>query len=339
MPKLFSYGFPGLYGGAATELHHQIYAWLEIPEVQVCIIPNMVGYKNEPLYQEMLDLGVEIYEPHQFEVISKEDSIINFCSSTFLQKAEEIFSHTKRTMFVNCMTFLFDAEKECHKNGFIAHSLYQRPQVLEDHRYQLESLGSRANFHHFVPYFYEKDYQFLLKDGEYINIGRISRDAADKYTRLNTLIYEGIHAPKWKRGHFLGFGPYAQSVTGPLPKWITGYLNHNKFPVKEFYNTVDFIVQPTKTKENWPRIGLEAMYSGVPLVVDNRGGWQYMIEHGVTGYLCNHERDFMYYGSKLAYEPDTRERIADAAYQRARELSGLELSVSSWRRIFEQVYN
>ena len=51
MPKLFIYGFPGLWGGAATELHHQIYVWKSFPEIQLEIIPTMGGYQNEPLYQ------------------------------------------------------------------------------------------------------------------------------------------------------------------------------------------------------------------------------------------------------------------------------------------------
>jgi glycosyltransferase involved in cell wall biosynthesis len=81
------------------------------------------------------------------------------------------------------------------------------------------------------------------------------------------------------------------------------------------------------------------MFSGKPLVVDNRGGWQTMIEHGHSGFLCNHERDFIYYGSRLAYDFDLRMKIAENARQRAIEMASLEVSRESWKKIFESVFN
>ena len=62
-----------------------------------------------------------------------------------------------------------------------------------------------------------------------------------------------------------------------------------------------------------------------------------MVEHGKTGWLCDHERDFIYYASKMAYEPNLRRDMAEAARERGLELGGLESSVSSWEEIFEAV--
>ena len=47
--------------------------------------------------------------------------------------------------------------------------------------------------------------------------------------------------------------------------------------------------------ENWPRVGLEAMAAGVPLVVDAKGGWLEMLRHGRTGYLCRTDNELAYY--------------------------------------------
>lgn len=339
MRKLFIYGFPGLWGGAATELHHQIYAWNEIHGLELAIIPSMKGYKNEPLYQEMLDLGIEIHEDNDFSAISPKDAIINFCSDQYLLKLPEIFLYTEKTIFVNCMTFLFNEEKRQHIQGTIKYSLYQRPQVMQEHQERLELLGSRAHFYHFIPYFKGDSLEYSVKDEGQIHIGRISRDAKDKYTPFNGSIYNGILSPYPKTGIFLGYGAHGLSVTGTLPDWIKTYVNHSKLPVKDFYNLVDFIVQPTNTTENWPRIGLEAMHSGVPLVVDNRGGWKYMIAHGVDGFLCDNPTDFMYYGSRLAYDYELRQTIADNAYQKAKQISGLQASKESWERILQEVFD
>jgi len=338
MPRLFIYGFPGLYGGAGTELHHQIPIWLSLG-IDVHIIPVQQGYKNEPLYQEMIDLGITIHEQHKFSVINADDAVINFCSDLFLDNIAHIRQFTKRTIFVNCMTWMFKSEKRCHSNQQIAFSLYQRPQVLEEHETELKLLGSDAEFLHFVPHFNPINVNFDVKDNEQVHIGRISRADPGKYTKFNGHIYGGIVSPKPKVGHFLGFNEKCGKVTGSLPAWIKTYENHRELSVRDFYDTIDLVVQPTNTTENWPRIGFEAMFSGKPLVVDNRGGWQYMIEHGKTGFLCDHERDFMYYGSRLAYDLELRHTIAQNALTKAKELAGFEASKESWSKIFERIFN
>ncbi len=76
------------------------------------------------------------------------------------------------------------------------------------------------------------------------------------------------------------------------------------------------------------------MASGSVLIVDNRGGWQQMIEHGKTGWLCDHERDFIYYASKMAYEPNQRADMAAAAHARGQLLGSLEQSIASWNEVF-----
>lgn len=339
MKKLFIYGFPSLYGGAGTELHHQIYVWKQIQDLEIHIIPTMFGVENEPLYQEMLDLGITIHKPHAFHVMQPEDCLINFCSAMFLENIKHIRQFTKRTIFVNCMTWIFTKEKPCHAENLIAFSLYQRQGVLDAHKEELESLGSKAEFMTFAPYFHAINFNFKVKQEDSVHMGRISRADPGKYTKFNGHIYNGIISPRPKVGHFLGFNEKCKAVTGSLPSWINTYQDHREFSVKSFYDTVDFIVQPTNTTENWPRIGFEAMYSGKPLVVDNRGGWKHLITHGHDGFLCDNERDFMYYGSRLAYDFDLRQQIASNALITAKAFSGFNRSLKSWKKVFEKTFN
>ena len=62
-----------------------------------------------------------------------------------------------------------------------------------------------------------------------------------------------------------------------------------------------------------------------------------MIEHGKTGFLCKHERDFIYYASKMAYEPELRCEIPHNARLKGLELGGYIQAKESWERVFQAV--
>lgn len=342
MRKLFILGHPSEYAGAGSELRHQVILWhLAFPDIKLHIIPTSQGWKNEPLYEEMIAMDISYENPMDFSNVKQEDALINFCSSQFLENLDKIYEKTKRILWVNCMTWLFDLEKKNAAKNYIKFYLYQRQEVRDDHKFHLERLGSDKNyceFIHFVPYFHADKVDYLVNNSEEVNIGRISRSDADKFSKDTVKIYNGILSSKKKVGHFLGWEEKIINKIGQIPSWIATYKNQNVLPVKRFYNIVDFIVQPTDTTENLPRIGFEAMHSGCPLVVDNKGGWKHMIDHGVSGFLCNSPEDFMYYGSRLAYDFELRTTISENAKKKVLELSSFEKSKESWKQIFEKVY-
>lgn len=338
--RLFIVGHPSEYGGAGSELRHQIRLWrMSFPEIELRIIPTGGNPKSEPLYEEMLALGISYESPRDYNNIIDEDAVINFCSAEFLEDLPQISKRTKRVMWVNCMTWPFEVEKNICSMGYISHYLYQRQGAMESIVGHLKIRGMVGEARLFKPYFDASMLEYSVKNQDKTVIGRISRQDADKFATNTLHIYEYIVSPKQKQGIFLGFDARSEAKIGTPYPWITTYQNQNQFSVKDFYNSVDFIVQPTDTTENWPRIGLEAMYSGKPLVVNRLGGWETMIEHGVSGFLCNHERDFIYYGSRLAYDDELRAMTAANARQKALEHSSLEVSTDTWKPIFEEVFN
>ncbi|MEM7394387.1 MAG: glycosyltransferase, partial [Verrucomicrobiota bacterium] len=159
------------------------------------------------------------------------------------------------------------------------------------------------------------------------------------YAANTLIIYEYFVSPQLKRGLFLGFDSRSESKIGRPYDWIRTALDHNHVSQQEFYRHCEIVLQPMDTTENWPRIGFESMSSGSVLIVDNRGGWQQMVKHGETGWLCDHERDFIYYASRMAYEPNLRRDMAEAAREYCRQLSSLEESKESWREVLETLNN
>ncbi len=338
LKRIFVNGFPSLYGGAGTELHHQILVWREMG-MEVHLIPTGDGFYEEGLYLEMVRRGVVIHAPGDWSVLEPEDPIMGFCNGEFLESLAAIRKRTKRTVFVNCMTWLFNKEKELMEEGQIALFLYQNEEVRQKNMPLLKALNpdpEAAAFLTFKPYFHNDAFPFIKeRSGEFFGCGRISRQDADKFSKDTLKIYEYFSSPVPKRGLFLGFDQRSEEKIGTPYGWIRTARDQTEVSQQEFYRHCHIVLQPTDTTENWPRVGFEAMASGSVLIVDNRGGWRQMVEHGKTGWLCDHERDFMYYASKMAYEPSLRADMAEAARLRGLELGGMEASRESWEEVFD----
>lgn len=348
LKDLFIYGFPGLYAGANTELHHQIILWRSMG-LNVHLIPGDTGYRHEPLYPEMIERGVIVHQANEFDAILPGAPVLGFCNDRFLARIDEILLYSHNTVFVNCMTWLFEQEKMRHHEGKIAAFLYQNDEVRQKNAALLREINPDPGVHYltFKPYFDTEAFPFIdakqrsvACESKPFVIGRISRQDKDKFSKDTVHIWEAINTPGEKRGVMLGFGPDSERKLGGLSdsfrEWVQTYTNQTELSQQDFYKQVDVIVQPMDTTENWPRIGLEAMASGCVLIVDNRGGWRQMIEHGVTGWLCDSPEDFVHYSTRMAYEPDKRVTMAAAAQRRLEGLAGHLVSRSRWQQVLEQ---
>jgi glycosyltransferase involved in cell wall biosynthesis len=96
------------------------------------------------------------------------------------------------------------------------------------------------------------------------------------------------------------------------------------------YANMDIFAFPSHT-DTFGNVVLEALASGVPTIVTTGGGPKYLINHGVTGFVANDEREFAGYVVELAKDP---ERL-DNMRIRAREFAQCRY----WDRIFDQVYD
>jgi len=324
-------GFPSIYGGAGVELNHQLTLWKEM-DLDVHVVPTW-NASGEALYNKTLHRAT-IHKAKDYSAL-KGMPVISFCNDVFLTDIAKIKEQASKTIFVNCMTWLFNDEKKAHKEGLIDLFLYQSHRTQGMGNDKLKEINENYNWKIFNSFFDAAEFPFHYnRPRDKFRFGRISREDGDKYSKDQMFIYHNMVAPVGKSGIILGFDKRSEKKIGTPPDWIRTYPG-NGITVQEFYAHSSCVIQKADTTENWPRVGMEAMASGSILIVDKRGGWEEMVEHGVTGWLCESDRDMIYYSSRMAYEHEEREIMALKAKERGKQLFGKGASKESWKEVFE----
>jgi len=329
-------GHPSKLGGADTELDHQIHVWQKMGvKVHIChTAPLDANLKNM-----RMDLrGCVIHNPRDWRSI-KGMHTISFCNGRFLQYLPMIKNYAKSTTFVNCMTWNFKKEIDCQRKGLIDFHLYQSDHGLQMVSKKLRRLGKPYRPIRFQPYFHLADFPYYKdRSTNKFRFGRISRGDADKYHEKQMWIYQQFNSPVPKKGIILGYDQRAQKKFGnqlDRCKFIKAYPEGG-ISQQDFYKSTDVMILMSKTFENMPRIGFEAMASGTVLVVDNRGGWKVQVESGKTGFLCDTERDFVRNSSLLANNPEICQTMREEARKKLERDWGMKSSIKSWENVFKQ---
>jgi glycosyltransferase involved in cell wall biosynthesis len=120
--------------------------------------------------------------------------------------------------------------------------------------------------------------------GEPFVVGRLARPARTKWTPyLWNILGEARDRGVDVRALCMGWSAELDHHCGRPPEWAE-CLEPAAISTAEFLSRCHALICPNwVAKENWPRIGLEAASAGVPLLVDDVGGWR---EMGL-GVLCD----------------------------------------------------
>lgn len=326
-------GHPSRLGGADTELEHQIILWRKMGiDVYICHTGN---YDDNciKMRKEMESLGCKYIESRSWKEIDGLD-VISFCNGQFLENLPTIKKYARTTTFVNCMTWNFPKELEMQEKKLIDFHLYQTQHQFDKVSIRLKALGAHYRPILFKPYFHAEYFPFYERhNNNLFRFGRISRGDADKYGKQQIWIWETMTAPVLKNGIVLGWDARAIKKLGKLPPYVLGHPE-GSISQQDFYKQCDVIIMTTDTFENLPRVGFEAMSSGSVLVVDDRGGWQVLVENGKTGWLCKNHREFVYKASRAAFEIEETHRLRINSRQKLDNEWGQENSSKYWEQIF-----
>lgn len=344
--KLFILGYPGPMGGANTECWHTVKLWRQAGW-DVTLVPT---WGSDPDQQERLDaIGAKTVCVGGAGELGNIPGlaggiVVGFCNSHFTSSVGTLRRLGCRLVWVNCMTFCYPGELEQWKQhgvaeAFVFQSQFQR-RAIEPH---LIPLGYRPELGYLIRGAFDPhEYPFNPRGHgpkEEFVIGRLSRPDADKWSSNTWSIY-GRVPYRGRKALAMGWNEKLQQKLGRPPQWATA-LKPNEITPREFLARCHCMMPINGgARENWPRVGLEAMSAGVPLVCQNAWGWREMVVHGRTGYLGSdpgggNDEELIYYAARLAHDEPHRLAIAEAARARAEELCDPAAIAAGWQRLFE----
>ena len=119
-------------------------------------------------------------------------------------------------------------------------------------------------------------------------------------------------------------------------RWLCRNLQHAELPgilrgeeLAAAYADMDVFLFPSRT-DTFGNVVQEAMASGAPPIVTDKGGPKFIVCDGVSGFVTRSAEEMAERTAELMRD---RERLASM------RLAGLEqVSYASWERVFEQVY-
>lgn len=161
-------------------------------------------------------------------------------------------------------------------------------------------------------------------------IGYVGRLTTEKNVRMLARLEQALLDLGHRDFRFVVVGDGAEG------EWLRNNMRQAEFTgvltgseLSQTFANFDVLAFPSET-DTFGLVVLEAFASGVPAVVTDRGGPQYTVRHGNSGYVaCNFE-EFVSYTARLMEQPELLSAMRVAAREQA--------LATSWDRIFEGMY-
>ena len=168
------------------------------------------------------------------------------------------------------------------------------------------------------------------KNNDEFVIGFVGRLSPEKHVRLFADMERSLRENGILNYRFLIVGD------GSERSWLEEHLMHATLPgvlsgaaLAEAYANMDVFVFPSET-DTFGNVVLEAMASGVPVIVSKYGGPKFLVQPGQNGYVAGSFEEFVDAVMDLRSHPHLHAHMAQGA--RATALR------HSWSAVFEQVY-
>ncbi len=161
-------------------------------------------------------------------------------------------------------------------------------------------------------------------------IGYVGRLSPEKNVRVLVDIERQLESSGLRGLRFLIVGQGSQR------EWLEQNLQHAVFtgvlsglPLAEAYASMDVFAFPSET-DTFGNVVQEALASGLPTLVAAGGGPKFLIQPGVTGFVCHDAAAFAAAIAELVRNPANQREMSVSARKHALE--------ASWDAVFQKVY-
>jgi hypothetical protein len=337
---IFFLGYPGAMGGANTECWHTAKVWRQ-HGIDVTFIPTWGSDKATE--DRLAEIGCPtIHVANADNLVSvpgfSGSIVVGMCNSHVMSTRGVLKDLGCKLVWVNCMTFMFENEinafrKHGPADAYVFQSEFQR---IELERI-LPELGYAPSQGHVIRGAFAFDeIHFAPRShtpGEEFVVGRLARPDMDKWSSNHWNILARVPYGQ-RRAFAMGWTAALDRKCGQKPPWAETFMPQ-QIPAQDFLNRCHAMLGLNGgARENWPRIGLEAMAAGVPLVCQNQWGWREMIEDGRTGFLTNSDEEMAFRLAQLAYDEDLRQMVIQRARAVVHDLACPERIGEQWCRLF-----
>jgi phosphatidylinositol alpha 1,6-mannosyltransferase len=176
----------------------------------------------------------------------------------------------------------------------------------------------------------QRDRQLRDGDDAKFCIGYVGRLTAEKNVRALARLERTLLDMGHQDFRFVVVGEGAEQ------EWLRKNMQQAEFTgvltgaeLSRTFANFDVLAFPSET-DTFGLVVLEAFASGVPAVVTDRGGPQYTVRHGRSGYVARDFDEFAAYTARLMSQPELLSAMRLAAREQA--------LTTSWDRIFEGMY-
>lgn len=336
-------GYPKAIGGANTEIWHTVRLFRD-RGLGVTMLPTW-EWTDE--WRHKLDsigaMTVSDYGPGEWGNVPSDlpGSIILMFSNTFLiDEAQRFRDMDCKIISVPCMNWLYPQEKVVYRttrrvfDRYVFQSHQQRDKVIpqlskhgyhEDQGRVIRGAFDPSLFPH-APKPHKPPERFI--------IGRLSRPGVDKFP--GDLWRQVSRIPYPTTIRVMGWDEKVLEVCGHAPEFAE-VLPVQAETAQAFLGSIHALVPGMGCcGENWPRVGLEAMAAGVPIVAEKKAGWAEMLgESG--GVLCESIHQQAYEVARLAWDSQHRMGVIVDGRVRMEELADPDVIWDQWKTLFEEL--
>ena len=280
---------------------------------------------TQPYLQLAKDMGCEVVNVHPRKVKHipglAGSTVVNFCNSNAYAPKHDLKKLDCRVIAAPCMCYPESGFRTAMQTGHVDKVVFQSHYQQKMMEQRLRSFGYNPEMAHLIRgYFDWEAVPFAPRprntDDPFV-IGRIARDSTAKWCKDWWQMYGRVPSCK---AIVLGYGHHARRHCGAPPEWATIYPPGGATAESVYGQLHAYVTCNGGVDENWPRVGLEAMAHGVPIVAENDFGWAEMLENGKSALLGKTWKEIGDLAAMLSSDEDLRLRLATAARERLREI-------------------